>query len=113
MKEYKVGDRFIVTLTSINDTGMGSLYTLSSYIQTDKFVMEHLDRLEPCENVAISPTETFSEPQPRKYTLDELQERILVISDLLNQTVNAYREAKSNLKNGIEIADNELARYRL
>ena len=110
MDEYKVGDKFIVTLTDVEEMGMGTLFTLNNVIQTDKVGIGHLER---AENVPNCHTETFLEPQPRKYTLDELQERILVISDLLNQTVNAYREAKSNLKNGIEIADNELARYRL
>lgn len=107
MDKYKVGDRFIVTLTDIEEMGMGTLYTLDNIIQTDKV---GIGRLERIENVSDCHVEQISEPKAREYTLEELQERILVISDLLNQTVTAYREAKGNLKNGIELADAEMER---
>lgn len=107
MEEYKVGDKFIVTLTDVEEMGMGTLFTLNNVIQTDKV---GIGRLERIENVPDCHVEQISEPKPKEYTLNELQERILVISDLLNQTVTAYREAKSNLKSGIELADAEMER---
>lgn len=110
MDKYKVGDKFIVTLTDVEEMGMGTLYTLDNIIQTDKV---GIGRLERVENVPDCHVEQISEPKVREYTLNELQERILVISDLLGKTVEAYREAKRNLKNGIDVADNDLARYRL
>ena len=105
--EYKIGDKFIATITKVDNTGMGTLYQLNDCIFTDTSSMQ---RLKPYSNVANSPTETVSEPKPKEYTLEELNERIFVISDLLAKTVEAYRKAKSNLKNGIEAADKEVNR---
>lgn len=107
MSKYKVGDKFIATITKLNDSGMGTLIELNDCIFAD---MSSIQRLEPCENVTNSPTETVLESKPKEYTLEELNERILVISDLLAKTVEAYRKAKSNLKNGIEAADKEVNR---
>lgn len=107
MDEYKVGDKFIVTLTDVEEMGMGTLFTLNNVIQTDKVGIGHLERVE---NVPDCHVEQISEPKVREYTLEELNERIFVISDLLAKTVEAYRKAKSNLKNGIEVADKEVNR---
>ncbi len=104
---YKVGDTFIATITAVEDMGMGILYTINNAIQTGT---KGIESLEPYLNVAEIENKTVLESKPKEYTLDELQERILVISDLLNQTVIAYREAKNNLKNGIELADAEMER---
>ena len=104
---YKVGDTFIATITAVEDMGMGVLYTINNAIQTG---IKGIEALEPYQNVPKIENKTVSEFKVRKYTLDELQERIMVISDLLNQTVKAYREAKDNLKVGIELADVEMER---
>lgn len=107
MSKYKVGDKFIATITKLNNSGMGTLIELNDCIFAD---ISSVQRLEPCENVANSPIETVSESKPKEYTLEELNERILVISDLLAKTVEAYRQAKRNLKNGIDTVDAEVER---
>lgn len=66
MDEYKVGDKFIVTLTDVEEMGMGTLYTLDNIIQTDKV---GIGRLERIENVPDCHVEQISEPKVRNIPL--------------------------------------------
>lgn len=105
MSKYKVGDEFIVTITEVDESGMGAVYTLSDSIPNVTERM--LDDFVPY-NALNSSTEPPKEEKAREYTLEELQKRICKISDILNATVEAYRQAEKNLKCGIDTANKEL-----
>ena len=110
MAKYKVGDTFIATITEIDNNGMGLTYVMDDAIIVNE---SQLANLEPCSDRPNLTENEFSEPKAYEYTLDELQERIFVISDLLHRTTEAYRQARASLKNGIETADSEVGRLNV
>ena len=103
MAKHKIGDMFIATITDVNDTGMGTTYAINDAIIVNDM---QLARLEPYVEKPSDLTENgLSDSKPREYTLEELLERIFVITDLLNKTTEAYLSARSSLRKGIESAD--------
>lgn len=102
MAKYKVGEQFIVTITQVDETGMGVTFTLDDSMITTEPVLNMLQRYEKPSSLPVEPPK---EDKPREYTLDELKERIFVLSDLLHKATTAYRESASKLKDSIEAVD--------
>lgn len=102
MAKYKVGEQFIVTITQVDETGMGVTFTLDDSMITTEPVLSMLQRYEKPSSLPVEPSK---EDTPREYTLDELKERIFVLSDLLHKATTAYRESASKLKDSIEAVD--------
>lgn len=106
MAKYKVGEQFIVTITQVDETGMGVTFTLDDSMITTEPVLSMLQRYEKYPRIHPSmPVEPPKDDKPREYTLDELKERIFVLSDLLHKATTAYRESASRLKDSIEAVD--------
>ena len=102
MAKYKVGEQFIVTITQVDETGMGVTFTLDDSMITTEPVLSMLQRYEKRPSLPVEPPK---DDKPREYTLDELKERIFVLSDLLHKATTAYRESASKLKDSIEAVD--------
>lgn len=102
MAKYKVGEQFIVTITQVDETGMGVTFTLDDSMITTEPVLNMLQRYEKRPSLPVEP---LKEDKPREYTLDELKERIFVLSDLLHKATTAYRESASKVKDSIDAVD--------
>lgn len=102
MAKYKVGEQFIVTITQVDETGMGVTFTLDDSMITTEPVLNMLQRYEKPSSLPVEPPK---EDKPREYTLDELKERIFVLSDLLHKATTAYRESASKVKDSIDAVD--------
>lgn len=101
MAKYKVGDRFISTITDVNDTGMGVTYELNERAVVAESALDSMTLFKP----SSLPVDKPKEDKPREYTLEELKERIFVLSDLLHKATTAYRESVSKVKDSIEAVD--------
>ena len=102
MAKYKIGEQFIVTITQVDETGMGVTFTLDDSMITTEPVLNMLQRYEKRPSLPVEPSK---EDKPREYTLDELKERIFVLSDLLHKATTAYRESASKVKDSIDAVD--------
>lgn len=102
MAKYKIGEQFIVTITQVDETGMGVTFTLDDSMITTEPVLNMLQRYKKPSSLPVEPPK---EDKPREYTLDELKERIFVLSDLLHKATTAYRESASKVKDSIETVD--------
>lgn len=101
MAKYKLGDAFIATITDVNDTGMGVTYELNENTYSTEYALDRMTLFKP----SSLPVDEPKEDKPREYTLEELKERIFVLSDLLHRATTAYRESASKLKDSIEAVD--------
>lgn len=101
MAKYKLGDAFIATITDVNDTGMGVTYELDERAVVAETDLDSLTLFKP----SSLPVDERKEDKPREYTLEELKERIFVLSDLLHRATTAYRESVSKVKDSIDAVD--------
>lgn len=101
MAKYKVGDRFISTITKVDNSGMGTIYELDDSLYAEDSQLDVMTLFKPSSLPVGEP----KEDKPREYTLDELKERIFVLSDLLHKATMAYRESVSKVKDSIEAVD--------
>ena len=101
MAKYKVGDRFISTITKVDNSGMGTIYELDDSLYADDSQLDVMTLFKP----SSLPVDEPKEDKPREYTLEELKERIFVLSDLLHRATTAYRESVSKVKYSIEAVD--------
>ena len=101
MAKYKLGDTFIATITDVNDTGMGVTYELNENTYSTEYALDRMTLFKP----SSLPVDEPKEDKPREYTLEELKERIFVLSDLLHRATTAYRESVSKVKDSIEAVD--------
>ena len=101
MAKYKLGDTFIATITDVNDTGMGVTYELNERTYASEYALDNMTLFKP----SSLPVDEPKEGKPREYTLDELKERIFVLSDLLHRATTAYRESVSKVKDSIDAVD--------
>lgn len=101
MAKYKLGDTFIATITDVNDTGMGVTYELSDNTYSSEYALDRMTLFKP----SSFPVDEPKADKPREYTLDELKERIFVLSDLLHKATTAYRESVSKVKDSIDAVD--------
>ena len=102
MAKYKVGDQFIATITDVSESGMGTQYTFNNGMYTTGMVVDHMMQYQKPSNLTEN---VRKEEKPKEYTIEELHERIFVISDLLHKTVEAYRKAKDNVNSAVKAAD--------
>lgn len=101
MAKYKVGDTFIATITDVNDTGMGVTYALDEKAEATEAALDSMTLFKP----SSLPVDEPKEDKPREYTLEELKERIFVLSDLLHKATTSYRESVSKVKDSIDAVD--------
>lgn len=101
MAKYKVGEKFIATITKVDDSGMGTTYTFNDGMITTENVV---DFLAPY-NADNSPENEPKEDKAKKYTIEELEERILVMSNLMARVISAYQDAKKTIRNAVDAVD--------
>ena len=102
MSKYKLGDRFIVTITDVDDGGMGTLYRLDGGIMMTDY---ELDKLETVEIAPLSDKYEDTTSEPKTYTPDDLLSRILYLCQLLNDTTQKYCDMKGMLEEGVPNLD--------
>ena len=106
MAKYNVGDRFITTITDIDDTGMGTIYTLDHALYANDL------QLSEMEVESLAPFEA-AEDKPKEYTAEELKERIFKIIDVLNRVTEEYRRVQGTLNLAVPNADADIDRLSL
>ena len=99
---YNVGDKFIVEITDISDSGMGTVYYLDDILTvTDK----NIGKLEKYTPV----TETAKKPKAKKtHTPEELRDKIFALSALLASTIETYHAITSELNGAGSAIDHAL-----
>ena len=110
MSKYEIGDRFIVTITNVDDGGMGTEYVLDDQMVVSDFV---LDRLEMAEIAPFSSDGEMPVSGDKTYTPDDLLSRILYLCNLLNETTQKYCDMKGILDEGIKNLDKVIEDMRL
>lgn len=101
MPKYKLGERFIVDVTKVDDTGMGVTYTLGDMVIVSENALDYLTPYKVDE----MPENTQNGNKVKEYTLDELHRRIFAISDILHKTIEAYIQAEAKVKSAVADAD--------
>ena len=97
---YKVGDQFLVEITDIADSGMGTVYYLDDIITlTDK----NIDKITPYESPVgeVKP----AKKQKTAHTPEDLKNRIFALSELLSSMIKLYRQTASDIEKGVEAID--------
>lgn len=88
MAKYKVGDRFVVTITNVDDTGMGVVYTLNDAIYANTTQLREFEYQEPTLSESVScPAE-----EKKTYTPEDLLERIARANSILSELIKTYIE---------------------
>lgn len=102
MSGYKVGDQFLVEITDISDSGMGTVYYLDDILTiTDK----NIGQLELYTPVTEAPTEST----PKKtHTPEELKNKIFALSALLAKTIETYQKVTSDISGAGSAIDRAL-----
>ncbi len=85
MDKYKVGDKFVIEITNVDGTGMGTVYTVNDSVN---MVEIELDKFAPLSN-----EEDVKENKSEKtHTPTDLMDRIMLLTTLLTQTISVYEE---------------------
>ena len=97
---YKIGDQFLVEITDIADSGMGTVYYLDDIITlTDK----NIDKITPYESPVGDSRPT--KKQKTAHTPEDLKNRIFALSELLSSMIKLYRQTASDIEKGVEAID--------
>ena len=105
MAKYKTGDKFIATITRVDDTGMGTTYEFNNGMITTKEVIDHM---MPYQEPSETPENGQNKLKAREYTLDELRSRIFRLSKILSETIGKYEEMRTGINAAVDRADKEL-----
>ena len=106
MAKYNVGDKFLATITDVDDSGMGTLYTLNGCLNVS---FHELDKMEfPLSEEVDTP-----KAEEKTYTPEDLMSRILTLSRLLNETIDKYLDIKAVLETGVPNLDEQIERLSL
>ena len=86
MAKYNEFDSFLVTITKVDESGMGTVYTLNNAaIASEK----ELDAFE-----LYAPEVPSEEKTKREIEIPELELKIMRLSELLNAAINQLAELK-------------------
>lgn len=97
MAKYEAGNKFVVNITEVDDSGMGTLYWLNGVMMCND---KQLDKFIPLSD------EELPMAAPKKaHTLDDLRNRIFLLSKTLAEVIEEYEKAKSRVDIACEIAD--------
>lgn len=99
MSEYNVGDRFLVEITEIDDSGMGTTYWLNDRIRAYNDDLAIMEMIPPVEE------ETSSEQPKATHTLDDIRNRIMILSKLLANSIETYEKVKQEINGAVDYID--------
>jgi len=101
MAKYGVGDRFLTTITAVDDTGMGTVYTLDDVILANDMQLEQMEmQYVPFQQETESPVE-----EKKTYTSQDLLERISRANTILNELIKTYIEVTTTVNHIPDIDD--------
>lgn len=109
MAKYNVGDKFVATITDVDDSGMGTLYTLNGCLNVS---FHELDKME-LQELPLSEEVDIPKAEEKTYTPEDLMSRILTLSRLLNETIDKYLDIKAVLETGVPNLDEQIERLSL
>lgn len=99
MNGYKEGDQFIVTISEVSTTGMGTVYYLNDILAIDAKKLEMLEPYTPVEEIPAQPKAKVA------HTPEDLRNRIFALSKLLANTIDLYQSVTNQIDNGVMMAD--------
>lgn len=99
MSGYKEGDKFIVEITEVNSTGMGTVYYLNDVLAIDAKKLGALEPYTPVEEVQKKPKEK------KAHTPEELKNKIFSLSKLLANTIDTYQKVTNQINDGVKMVD--------
>ena len=108
MAKYEVGDSFVVTITEVDEAGMGIAYTLNDSAYISERDMDCFEKITP-----LSEDVKEEEKPQTPHTPEDLLSRIHMLSNLLTQTIEKYVDIKGCLEVGIDELDAQIERLRL
>lgn len=106
--KYEIGDSFIVTITEVDDAGMGIAYTLNDSAYISEKDIDCFEKITPLSN-----NEKPEEKNQTPHTPEDLLSRIHMLSGLLHQTIEKYVDIKGTLEVGIDNLDEQIERLSL
>lgn len=90
--KYSIGDTFLVEITDISDTGMGTVIYLNDIMAiSDK----QIEQLNPYTPVASNPKKKKTK---KAHTPEELQGKIFMLSELLAKTIESYKKVTGEIE---------------
>lgn len=107
MSKYKIGDRFIVEITDLDDGGMGTAYTLNGSMFATDAHLDVFELLPPLSQETDKPIE-----RPKTYTSKDIFRRIKSASALLNDLLQVYAEMTDCIDN-IDVIDKKIEELSL
>ena len=110
MSKYEIGDRFVVTITNVCDSGMGTEYYLNDVMRATDF---DLDKFEIEQLVPLSKESEQQIDGSKTYTPEDLLSRILYLSGVLKDVIEKYVDMKGTLEEGIPNLDRIIEDNRL
>lgn len=90
--KYSIGDTFLVEITEISDTGMGTAIYLNDVMAVSD---KQLDQLTPYTPVASDPKKKRLK---KAHTPEELQAKIFMLSELLAKTIESYKKVTGEIE---------------
>lgn len=101
MREYNIGDQFLITITDIDKTGMGTVVVCDRILRLDLTELGMLERFYPDK------PET-KEKEPKEYSVEELENKVVSLASLLSRSITQLDELKRNLKNTNDVLDDAI-----
>ena len=104
MAKYKVGDMFLMEITDMSDSGMGTVYYLNNLVGVSEDML-----IKTNSEYEMSPVkENATENKPKTaHTPEELKLKIFALSKLLAETIEVYQ----NVTRNIEIESQKIDSY--
>lgn len=96
---YNIGDQFLVEITDISSTGMGTVYYLDDCLTATNMNIDKLTKYTPVEGSATS------RKAKKTYTPEELKNKIFALSGILASMIDKYQKITSDLATASESLD--------
>ena len=96
---YNIGDQFLVEITDISSTGMGTVYYLDDCLTATNMNIDKLTKYTPVTNAHKKSA------QKKAHTPEELKNKIFALSSLLAATIEQYQKIMSELNTASETLD--------
>lgn len=112
MTKYHVGDSFIVTITSIDEQGLGVAYTLNESLIAAEMQLDQMERLDVTEMLKEKGIEV-KKTESKEYTPEDLLFRIEKMSKILGEMIERYSTIRKQLDVGCPNIDKQIEELSL
>ena len=106
MGKYNVGDRFIVEITDVSTTGMGTVIYLNDSVAVNEKQLDNFEKLLPVESV-----EQNISVKKSTYTLEDMQERVYRLSSALSKAIGRLHEMRAETTSACQQIDSLVNAY--